>query len=77
MGRTIPSFRIALHLEEKRWKPFRDALDRKDRVTLDRMFLASRLHVSACMMAARPVRIHCMMMAMLLHQYKQLLSLGI
>ena len=76
MGRTIPSFRIALMQEEAQWKSFRDALDRKDRAVLDRLFLASRLHISACMMAAKPVRIHSILMAILLYQYKQLISLG-
>lgn len=76
MGRTIPSFRIAICQEEKQWKSFRKALGRKDRATFDRLFLASRLYVSACMMAARPVRIHCIMMAMLLYQYKQVALLG-
>ena len=76
LGRTIPSFRIALYQEEKQWKPFRAALDRKEKVVFDRLFLASRLHISACMMAAKPVRIHCILMAILLYQYKQLLSLG-
>jgi hypothetical protein len=31
MGRTIPSFRIALEMEEAEWDPFRNALDRSDR----------------------------------------------
>jgi hypothetical protein len=31
MDRTIPSFRIALDLEEQDWKPFRNALDKPDR----------------------------------------------
>jgi hypothetical protein len=32
MGRTIPSFRIALAIEEKEeWKPFRNALDKLER----------------------------------------------
>ncbi len=76
MGRTIPSFRIALMQEETTWKPFRDALDKKEKACFDRLFLASRLHISACMMAAKPVRIHAIMMAILLYQYKQLLSLS-
>jgi hypothetical protein len=28
MGRTIPSFRLALEMEEREWKPFRNALDK-------------------------------------------------
>jgi hypothetical protein len=31
MGRTIPSFRIALAMEKAEWKPYRNALDKKDR----------------------------------------------
>ena len=76
MGRTIPSFRITLYREEKTWKLFRECLGRKDRAAFDRAFMASRMHISACKMAARPVRIHCIMMAMLQQQYKQLLLLG-
>jgi hypothetical protein len=30
MGRTMPSFRIALAREKEEWKPFRNALDPKD-----------------------------------------------
>jgi hypothetical protein len=39
MGRTIPSFRIALEMEERRWKPFRNALDKSDRKKFDEMML--------------------------------------
>jgi hypothetical protein len=31
MGRTIPSFRIVLAMEEREWKPFHNALDKSDR----------------------------------------------
>jgi hypothetical protein len=38
MGRTVPSFRIALAMEEnEEWKPFRNALDKKDRKNFDEM----------------------------------------
>jgi hypothetical protein len=37
MGRTLPSFRIALEMEEQEWKPFRNALDNKDRKKFDYM----------------------------------------
>jgi hypothetical protein len=30
MGRTMPSFRIALAMEKQEWKPFRNALDKSD-----------------------------------------------
>jgi hypothetical protein len=48
MGRTIPSFRIALTIEEGEWKPFRNALDKSDRKKFDEMFDIPRLYISAC-----------------------------
>ena len=40
MGRTIPSFRIALErMEERKWnKPFRNASDKSDRKKFAEMF---------------------------------------
>ena len=48
MGRTVPSFRIALAMEKKEWKPFRDALDMKEKNEFDEMWDIPRLYVSAC-----------------------------
>jgi hypothetical protein len=31
MGKTIPSFRIVLAEEKAKWKPFRNALDKKEK----------------------------------------------
>jgi hypothetical protein len=47
MGRTIPSFRIALETEELDWKkPFRNALDKSERKKFDdEMFDISRLYI--------------------------------
>jgi hypothetical protein len=61
--------------EEIQWRPFRNELDKNERKVFDRLFLASRLHISACTTAAKPVRIHSIFMAILLYQYKQLLTL--
>jgi hypothetical protein len=38
MGRTSPSFRIALAMEKEEWKPFHNALSKSDRRKLDEMF---------------------------------------
>jgi hypothetical protein len=47
MGRTIPSFRIALSMEEAEWKPFRNTLDTSDRKKFDEMlFDIPRLYIS-------------------------------
>jgi len=76
MGRTIPSFRIALHQEEKKWKRFRSSLCKKDRESFDDLFATARLYVSACMMACRPIRLEAIFMAIIFHHFKQILSLG-
>jgi hypothetical protein len=31
MGRTIPTFRIALEMERRRWKPIRNVLGKKEK----------------------------------------------
>ena len=76
MGRTVPSFRIALYLEEKRWKKFRAALDRNERKSFDDMFAVARLYISACMMSCRPVRIQPILLVVIFHHFKQILCLG-
>ena len=76
MGRTVPSFRIALHQEEKKWKKFREALDKKNKKNLDDLFDTARLYVSACMMSCRPIRLEPILVAIIFHHFKQILSLG-
>jgi hypothetical protein len=72
MGRTIPSFRIALAMEKEEWKPFRNALDKKDRNKFDEMFDIPRLYTSACSYAVQPVRLYPILMSILLFNFKQL-----
>jgi hypothetical protein len=48
MGRTIPSFRIAPAMEKAEWKPFRNALHKKDRKKSDEMFDLPNFYISAC-----------------------------
>jgi hypothetical protein len=74
MGRTIPSFRLALEMEEREWRPFRNALDKKDRKKFDDMFDIPRLYTSACSYAVQPVRLYPILMSILLHCYKQLVD---
>ena len=72
MGRTIPSFRLALEMEKEEWKPFRNALDKSDRKKFDEMFDIPRLYTSACSYAVQPVRLYPILMSILLYEYKQL-----
>jgi hypothetical protein len=72
MGRTSPSFRIALAMEKEDWKPFRNALDKSDRKKFDEMFDIPRFYISACSNSVQYVRLHPILMSILLYHYKQL-----
>jgi len=73
MGRTIPSFRIAVVLEEKKWKQYRKYLNnKKDRNVFDHMFSIANLYNSASSNAVNPIRIYPIMMSIVLHHYKTL-----
>jgi len=76
MGRTVPSFRIALHQEEKKWAKFRKTLDKKSKKNFDELFDTARLYISACMMSCRPIRLEPIFMSIIFHHFKQILSLG-
>jgi hypothetical protein len=73
MGRTIPTFSMAIEHEKRRWKPFRNALyDKSDRKEFDKMFDIPRLYTSACSASVQIIRIHPILMSILLHHFKQL-----
>lgn len=76
MGRTVPSFRLAQMREESEWKEFRNALPKSERKDFDKMFATSRLYISACSYATKPVRIQPILMSMIFHHYKQLLDVS-
>jgi len=59
-------------MERWKWRPFRHALDKKDRKIFDEMFSYSRLYNSAGTMACRPVLIHVILMSILFEHYKEL-----
>lgn len=72
MGRTVPSYRIALEDEIKTWENFRKALRAVDREAFDDMVKVCRLYASASGAAVRPVLTDTMFMVLLLHHHKQL-----
>jgi hypothetical protein len=72
MGRTIPSFRIALDMEKEEWKPFRNALDKSERKEFDDMFDIPRLYLTACSNSVQLVPLHPIIMSILFHHYKEL-----
>ena len=73
MGRTIPSFRIAVVLEEKKWREFRKYLRNKNEKNIfTHMFSIANLYNSASSNAVNPIRIYPIMMSIVLHHYKTL-----
>jgi hypothetical protein len=72
MGRTVPSFRIALGMEKEDWKPFRNALDKKEKKDYDEMWDIPRLYVSACSNSVQLVPLQPIMISILFHHYKEL-----
>jgi hypothetical protein len=75
MGRTIPSYRMAIDIEIAKWKTFRDALRKPERDIFENMLLRSKLYASAAGMAVRPVVLEAMIMSILLDHHKRLLEL--
>ena len=76
MGRTIPSFRIASVMEEMEWRVFSNSLDKSDRKKFDEMFSIAHLYNSASSYAAKPIRIHPIIMSIIFHHYKRLAKLS-
>ena len=72
MGRTIPSFRISSIIEERKWKQFRNSLDKEDKKIFDEIFLLARLYNTASYQSVRPVRIQAILMSIIFHHYKKL-----
>jgi hypothetical protein len=75
MGRTVPSYRIATEMETSKWKPFRQALSKKDKKIFDEMMSYPRLYNSAGSNACRPQLIHPILMSIIFEHYKQLKKL--
>lgn len=72
LGRTVPSFRLALAEEESEWKQYRKHLDKSERKDFDDMFAIPRLYLSACSGAVKLVRVCPVFMSIALHHYKEL-----
>lgn len=72
MDRTVPSFRLAQMREEQEWKEFRRALSKSERRAFDSMLATSRLYISACSYASKPVRVQPILMSIIFHHYRQL-----
>ena len=72
MGRTVPSFRLALSQETAQWRLFRKNLPKSEQKIFDEMLGTARLYASASSAAVRTSRFEGMTMALLFHNFKTL-----
>jgi hypothetical protein len=63
MGRTIPSYRLASERERRKWKIFRQELDKSERKMFDEMMSYSRLDNASGVTACKPVLIQPILMS--------------
>lgn len=75
MGRTIPSWRVILEEELRRWERFRDALRINERATFDDLMNECRRHASAAGAAALPVKTEGMFLSLLFSHHETLQEL--
>jgi len=76
LGRTVPSFRLALAEEESEWRNYRKHIDNKEKKDFDDMFEIPRLYISACSAAVSLVRIHPIFISIIFHHYRELMEIA-
>ena len=72
MGKTVPSYRVALDHEIQRWNGFARALRKDEREVFEQLMDICRNYASAASCATRPVLFEAMVMSILLDQKKTL-----
>jgi hypothetical protein len=75
VGKTVPSYRMALEDEINRWDGFARALRIEDKEAFDQMMDACRSFASAGSNATQPILFEPMMMSILLSQQERLQKL--
>jgi len=75
MGKTVPSFRMALEMEIAQWNGFRDKLSPAVQEAFDELMDMCRGHATASGNACNPVIFEPMAISILLAQQRELLQL--
>ncbi len=75
MGRTIPSWRMLLEEEFKRWEKFQDALRIDEREIFEDLMDECRRYASAAGAATLPVKTEGMFLSVLFSHHKSLKEL--
>lgn len=76
MGRTVPSFRMALEAEIQSWNDFRRSLGKGNRKTLDALSAQARSNCMVAGNAVRPVVFEGMFIAIAFSHEKRLANLA-
>ena len=72
MGRTVPSYRLASDREKRKWRVFREQLDKSERKVFDEMMDNTRLYNVAGVGTCKPVVLLPILMSIIFEHYKQL-----
>jgi len=75
MGRTIPSWRISLEEEFKRWKEFQSILRTEERTLFEDLMDECRRYASAAGAACFPLKFEGMFLSILFAHHKRLKEL--
>jgi hypothetical protein len=71
MGRTVPTYRLQLDEERRRWRQFRAALRVEDQVAFDNLFVYTRTYADAGSAAARACPSEALFMSILIGLYQE------
>ena len=72
MGKTVPSYRMALEMEISRWRGFRKTLTETDKEAFDELMDMCRSFGMASGNACNPILFDCMAMSIMLAQENKL-----
>lgn len=75
LGKTVPTYREELEKRIRKWKPFRDALRRREREAFDEIMELVRENASAAMNQATPNPMEGIYISILLGQETKIKSL--
>ena len=75
MGKTVPTYRLALEYEIKTWKGFRSVLPPQEQEVFDELMDMCRNFAMASGNACNPIIFEPMVMSILLAQRKEILKL--
>ncbi len=75
MGRTVPTYRVALERMAQQWNDFRRALRKGDREAFESLIRSARMHASAATYAVSLDPSESAFLSMLLEHEKELIRL--